>query len=173
MPQNIEIKAHARGFEQQMEKAAELADGPVERIEQEDTFYRTRRGRLKLRIFAEGNGELIFYRRADQAGPKTSSYDRFKTVEPFQLKCVLDGGLEPIGVVRKRRSLYLHGQTRIHLDEVEGLGRFLELEVVLLPGQPESEARREAERLMQVLGIRQCDLIDRAYLDLLLEGESD
>jgi adenylate cyclase class IV len=63
--------------------------------------------------------------------------------------------------------LFISGQTRIHFDEVEGLGRFVELEVVLAAGQPEEEGRRIAESLMKELGISKSDLIDCAYVDML------
>ncbi len=71
------------------------------------------------------------------------------------------------GVVRKTRYLYLAGQTRIHLDDVEGLGRFMELEVVLEEGQSDAEGQKIAEDLMSALGVERDDLIDGAYMDLL------
>jgi predicted adenylyl cyclase CyaB len=72
-----------------------------------------------------------------------------------------------IGRVRKRRILYLAGRTRIHLDRVEGLGDFLELEVVLVDGEPVEAGVREAQVLMARLGIDTSQLIERAYVDLL------
>jgi predicted adenylyl cyclase CyaB len=74
------------------------------------------------------------------------------------------------GVVRKRRYLYLVGQTRVHLDEVEGLGEFMELEVVLRPEQSDAEGQAIARDLMTRLGIREEDLLEGAYMDLL-EGK--
>ena len=71
------------------------------------------------------------------------------------------------GVVRKTRYLYLAGQTRIHLDDVEGLGQFMELEVVLRPDQTDAEGQAIAEDLMARLGIRKEDLLEGAYMDLL------
>ena len=70
-------------------------------------------------------------------------------------------------VVKKTRHLYISGQTRIHLDDVEGLGHFMELEVVLTPGQSEAEAQAIAEEMMHTLGIRKETLIEGAYVDLL------
>jgi predicted adenylyl cyclase CyaB len=71
------------------------------------------------------------------------------------------------GVVRKTRYLYLVGQTRIHLDDVEGLGQFMELEVVLEEGQSDADGESIAEDLMSALGVESGDLIDGAYMDLL------
>ena len=71
------------------------------------------------------------------------------------------------GIVRKTRYLYLVGQTRIHLDDVEGLGKFMELEVVLREGQSDAEGRAIAEGLMASLGVERGDRIEGAYMDLL------
>jgi predicted adenylyl cyclase CyaB len=70
-------------------------------------------------------------------------------------------------VVKKTRTLYLIGQTRVHIDEVEGLGTFLELEVVLRQGQGEAAGKAIAENLMAEFGIRKQHLISEAYVDLL------
>jgi len=72
------------------------------------------------------------------------------------------------GVVKKSRSLPLVGQTRAHLDDVDGLGHFMELEVVLEEGQSEREGEAIARDLMEKLGIDNEDLIASAYVDLLL-----
>jgi len=169
MATNVEIKARARDFDGQMARAAELAATPRELISQVDIFYESPAGRLKLRLFSETRGELIFYRRADQDGPKISAYERYPTEDAQTLKRVLDLSLPVRGVVRKRRWLYLCGQTRIHLDEVEGLGRFLELEAVMRPGQDPAEGEEIARGLMAELGVEPEDLIDRAYVDLLAD----
>jgi predicted adenylyl cyclase CyaB len=71
------------------------------------------------------------------------------------------------GIVRKRRLLYLVGRTRIHLDEVEGLGAFLELEVMLDDAQAEEEGEAIARRLLADLGVRDEDRVAAAYIDLL------
>jgi len=80
---------------------------------------------------------------------------------------ILDRALGRTGTVTKTRDLYLVGQTRIHLDQVEGLGDFLELEVVMRPGQSDPEARAIAQSLLDEFGIAPGDLVPRAYIDLL------
>ena len=72
-----------------------------------------------------------------------------------------------IGEVKKDRTLYRIGQTRIHLDRVTGLGDFLELEVVLRPDQQESEGKKIADDLLSTFNIDKRDLIAEAYIDLL------
>ena len=163
MPTNVEIKARVR-----IKVLAEaLANTSSQLIEQEDVFFVVPRGRLKLRIFSSFSAELIYYEREDQRGPKESRYSISRTSEPDSLKAVLQMSLGIRGVVRKQRTLYLVGQTRIHLDEVEGLGSFVELEVVMRANQSHADGVRIARRLMGQLEIQDSDLIEQAYIDLL------
>jgi predicted adenylyl cyclase CyaB len=164
---NIEIKARAGDFDKQVSIAAGLASQTPELISQVDTFFNVPRGRLKLREFDDSTGELIHYDRPDSPGPKQSNYILSGTNEPGSLKKALGSALGVHAVVKKKRILFLAGQTRIHLDEVEGLGQFIELEVVLRPGQTTSEGEAIARELMSELGIQQSDLVAGAYVDLL------
>jgi predicted adenylyl cyclase CyaB len=167
MARNIEIKAHVVDLSAVTARAAAIADeGPVE-IRQDDTFFACERGRLKLRAFSSEEGELIFYRRTDQPGPKQSFYVRTPTASPDSLREALTLAYGEVGRVRKRRTLFMAGRTRIHLDEVEGLGDFLELEVVMREDEPLDAGVREAEDLMARLQVQPSQLIDRAYVDLL------
>lgn len=173
MARNIEIKARSRDFDAQVRTAAGLADGAPSRLFQEDTFFHVPRGRLKLRDFGDGTGELIQYHRADTSGPKQSDYTRSATREPGSLKETLTAALGVRAVVRKHRTVFLVGQTRVHLDEVEGLGHFIELEVVLGPEETAAQGTAVARELMSALGIRQADLVAGAYVDLLTAGDHD
>lgn len=167
MPRNIEIKAHASNFNKQFKIAQDLSDRPLQVLHQEDIFFMTRSGRLKLRIFNPGHGELIAYERSDKKGPKSSQYTICPTDTPNLLKNTLQSALGLRGVVRKKRSLLFVDQTRIHLDEVENLGYFLELEVVMREDQTAEEGERIARHLMVQLEIEDQHLIDKAYIDLL------
>jgi predicted adenylyl cyclase CyaB len=167
LPSNIEIKARARNFNEIRRRAEGLSSTPVETIPQEDIFFNTPLGRLKLRILAEDRGQLIYYTRPDQEGPKRSDYHIAHTSDPSNLKRVLELAYGIRGVVRKTRYLYLVGQTRVHLDDVEGLGQFMELEVVLREGQSDAEGQSIAEDLMTMLGVERTDLLEGAYMDLL------
>ena len=167
MPRNIEIKARIESVEALEPRAAALADrGPME-IAQDDSFYECPNGRLKLRRFGPDRGELIFYRRADESGPKESFYLRSPTSEPESLHAALAAAWGERGRVVKQRTLYLAGRTRIHLDRVQGLGDFLELEVVLAEGEPAEAGTQEAHELMARLGVHPSQLIQGAYLDAL------
>lgn len=167
MPTNIEIKARVPDPQALQVRAEALSQTPLEIIEQEDTFFNIPRGRLKLRWLSPTRGQLIYYTRPDQSGPKQSHYLIAETPDPASLQEVLTEALGVRGVVRKRRRLYMVGQTRVHLDEVEGLGHFMELEVVQQPGQSPAEGEQIAARLMQDLGICHQDLLQAAYIDLL------
>ncbi|HET8562462.1 MAG TPA: class IV adenylate cyclase, partial [Candidatus Binatia bacterium] len=112
-------------------------------------------------------GQLIYYARPDQEGPKRSEYHVYETPDPEHLKRVLELAYGIRGRVRKTRYLYLVGQTRVHLDNVEALGAFMELEVVLAPGQSDAEGQGIAEELMSRLGVERGDLLEGAYMDLL------
>ena len=169
---NVEIKARIASLEAIAPRVAALADsGPIE-IEQDDTFFHCERGRLKLRAFSPSQGELIFYRRANQAGPKESRFIISPTGSPDSLREALALAFGTAGRVRKRRSLYLVGRTRVHLDRVEGLGHFLELEVVLAEGESTDAGVKEARGLMAALGLAEDQLIEDAYVDLLTRGGS-
>jgi predicted adenylyl cyclase CyaB len=167
MPSNIEIKARVRDFDKIRHRAEQLSDTPMEVIPQEDTFFNTPLGRLKLRVLSEDKGQLIYYTRPDQEGPKRSDYHISLTSDPENLKRVLELAYGIRGIVRKTRYLYLVDQTRLHLDDVEGLGQFMELEVVMRDGQSDADGQLIAEGLMAALGVERSDLLEGAYMDLL------
>ena len=167
MARNVEIKARIESVETVAPRVAALADqGPIE-IVQDDTFFACGSGRLKLRAFSGGEGQLIFYRRPDQAGPKESFFVISPTPAPDTLREALSLAYGRAGRVRKHRTLYLIGRTRVHLDRVEDLGDFLELEVVLSEGEPSERGVVEAHGIMAALGIAVDQLVEGAYVDLL------
>lgn len=167
MPRNIEIKARVRNLDAVAHAAAAIAtEGPVE-IAQDDTFFSCACGRLKLRAFSATAGELIFYRRDDAAGPKESFYVRSPTADPDGLRACLGLAHGEVGRVVKHRTLYLVGRTRVHLDRVQDLGNFMELEVVLREDEPAEVGVAEAHALMARLGVEPTQLVEGAYVDLL------
>jgi predicted adenylyl cyclase CyaB len=167
MPANIEIKARVHDFESLQQKAEQLSDTPCQVIRQEDTFFNCPQGRIKIRELGPERGQVVYYLRQDVAGPKHSEYKIFETNDPAGLKLILAEAYGVRGVVSKVRYLYMVGQTRIHLDDVKGLGMFMELEVVLKADQTDAEGQAIAKNLMHRLGIQDKDLIDTAYMDLM------
>lgn len=167
MARNIEIKALVADMPALTARVAAIADrGPVE-IPQDDTFFRCANGRLKLRVFDDGHGELIFYRRPDADGPKVSFYVLSPTQSPDTLREALTLANGQEGRVVKHRTLFHVGRTRVHLDRVQGLGDYMELEVVLAHGESVEDGVREAHELMGRLQIPRDSLVEGAYQDLL------
>jgi adenylate cyclase class IV len=173
MARNVEIKAQIESIAALTPIVAAIADQGPFAIIQDDSFFRCASGRLKLRAFSRDAGELIFYRRANQQGPKESFYLRAPTSAPEALRETLSVAYGEVGRVRKHRTLFLVGRTRVHLDDVQRLGHFLELEVVLQEGEPLETGVREAQSLMDRLGIRPTQLIETAYVDLLNQRDLD
>jgi predicted adenylyl cyclase CyaB len=167
MAKNIEIKVKVDDLEKLRIRVQRICEGVGEEITQEDIFFNNSLGRFKLRILAPDMGQLIFYQRLDLAGPKLSNYLIYDTADPEGLKQVISQASGVRGTVRKRRWLYWFGSTRIHLDLVEGLGAFMELEVVLQPGESREVGMAAAAELMDLLAIDPDDLIEGAYIDLL------
>jgi len=169
MARNIEIKARIESVEAMAVKVAALADqGPIA-IAQDDTFFVCERGRVKLRTVSPTEGQLIFYQRANQAGPQESYFVISPTASPDSLREALSLAYGEAGRVRKHRTLYRVGRTRVHLDRVENLGDFLELEVVLSEGERREPGVEEAHNLMASLGIAVAQLLEGAYVDLLTQ----
>jgi len=164
---NVEIKAHVSDTDRLRATVEGMSDTGVEVLNQQDVFFAVETGRLKLRIMGDGRGELIHYDRPDIGGPKLSHYLIAPTTAPEVLMTILSRVLPIVGTVRKQRSLYRVGQTRIHLDQVENLGDFVELEVVLRPDQTKEDGAAIAEDLMSRLEIPREQLVREAYIDLL------
>lgn len=172
MAQNTEIKARIAPdqFDTLRQRAAEIATaGPV-LLEQVDTFFNSRTGRLKLREFTDATAELIHYERPDREGPKISSYVRSDCPAADSMKEALNGSNGILGIVKKRREVFFVGQTRIHLDQVEGLGTFLELEVVLGDQDTKEMGESTAGEIMKQLNVDQSQLVSGAYFDLLAQS---
>lgn len=169
MPRNIEIKARIDSVEAVLPRARALADGPPEQLQQDDSFYGVLHGRLKLRRFDDASAELIAYERADTTAARSSDYVRVPVAgadaDALHQALARSCGLQ--GRVRKTRWLLRAGATRIHLDRVQGLGDFIELEVVLQDGDSDAEGAATAEALMQALGLAAAPRVAAAYRDLL------
>lgn len=165
---NIEIKARCDDLSAARRIAERLATRHVGVDDQTDTYFVTRRGRLKLRRSSLSGGQLIPYLRPDQPGPKRADYQVLAVPHPDALERTLTELLGVHRVVKKRREIFLVDNVRIHLDEVEGLGSFLELEAVF-DGSAESEReqRHRVAELMKALGVAESDLVDVSYEGLL------
>jgi homotetrameric cytidine deaminase len=159
---NLEIKARDSDPGRSLERALALGAEDRGEIVQRDTYFARASGRLKLREQTPGGAELIQYRRPDEAGPRVSDYRIVPA--PEGLGAALDAALGTVAVVEKRRRLLIADGVRIHLDRVEGLGEFVELEAV---GHDDTAA---IDRLRAELGIADDALVAGSYADLLLDA---
>ena len=168
---NLELKAHDRDPAATAARCLALGatDGGV--LRQTDTYFAARRGRLKLRV-EEGalGGELIAYRRDNATEAVKSGYVLAAVAAPEELAEALDAALGTVVVVSKRRHLFLWDGVRIHLDEVEGLGGFVEFEAVLPDAGDLATARAKVDRLRTELEISEDALVAVGYSDLLIDG---
>ena len=171
MPRNIEIKARIGSVDALLPRACALAGSQAELIQQDDTFFHVAHGRLKLREFADGSAELIHYQRPDSKAAKASDYVRVAVADGAALRQALARGCGLLGRVRKTRWLLVVSDgdfsTRIHLDRVEGLGDFMELEVVLQEDQSDAQGTAVAEALMRRLELDRESRLAGSYFDLM------
>jgi homotetrameric cytidine deaminase len=168
---NVEIKA--RDADPGATAARCEALGAIDHgvLAQRDTYFTGRRGRLKLREQDGSDAELIAYRRPDTTEAQESAFIRAGVGDPAAVHEALGAALGETVVVVKRRRLWLWENVRIHLDDVEGLGTFIELEAMVGPGlnAPE-EAAEKVARLRSELAITDDALVAVGYSDLLLDG---
>ncbi len=134
-------------------------------LHQSDTYFRAASGRLKLRAIEGQPAVLIWYDRPDQAGDRFSSYYLVRVPDPVLLEAALAAALGVRGRVVKRRMVYHYHNVRIHLDQVEGMGRFVEFEAVLGPGEDEPTAQARLDFLGAELQLG-AESVAGSYADL-------
>jgi predicted adenylyl cyclase CyaB len=166
---NIELKARISDAAAARRTAEAVATEYVGIERQIDTYFHCRDGRLKLREIEGASAQLISYSRPNADGPKPSDYQIVTVDDACRLKRLLEASLGIRVVVDKRREIFLCGNIRIHLDDVAGLGMFLEFEAVLRPPYDDRAGRDDVERLMKQFGIAASDLVSGSYSDLIGE----
>ena len=175
---NIEIKVRrptgssspgaapgARDLERILRDELHAQDAGIEL--QHDIFFCCPRGRLKLRQIQGRRAQLIHYERADAPEVRPSDYRLVEVADPGPLLAILDDAFGRLGEVRKRRQVFLIQNIRVHLDEVEGLGMFIEIEAAVDAAHDEAAGRRAAQELLRALGAADGAYESRAYVDLL------
>ena len=164
---NLELKARCSDLAVAAQRAQEFGARRAGRERQTDTYFQVPHGRLKLREIEDQPAVLIWYDRADRSSPKSSHYVLVPILDPVQLKAALTAALGVRGVVQKRREIWLYQNARIHLDQVVGLGCFLEFEAVLAEEMETPAAQALLDRLGASLGIQAADCVAGSYADLL------
>mgnify|MGYP000055183062 CR=1 FL=1 len=172
--QNIEIKAKYKDHKKLRKLVEELGCEKVGTLRQIDTYFSTQKGRLKLREINNERAELIPYFKDYSLGPMKSSYSLLESKEPEKLKEILTEILGVVAVVDKTREVFLYQNIRIHIDVVDNLGSFMELEAVY--DEKNQNARELEEKkvneLMNKLQVSKENLLDKSYVDYLLSNES-
>ncbi len=163
---NLEFKANCDSLNVLRGRLVELQAEHRRTMKQLDTYFNVPQGRLKLREINTHEAELIYYERSDLAESRYSNYQICDIPEPLAFKQIATMAMGVKGVVEKRRELWMFGDTRIHLDEVNDLGQFVELETVI-HNQTEAEAQAEHQLVKEALGIQEEDLVSVSYSDLI------
>jgi len=165
---NIELKARVADWDAVREIAKKIATEYLGVERQVDTYFHCAQGRLKLREIDGKQAQLVWYDRVDQQSPKTSDYNLVPVLDPETLKSILTTALGVRAVVDKRREIFLVENVRIHLDEVAGLGQFIEFEVVLGRDADEELGHAAIKRLREKFSIADSALISGSYGELVI-----
>ncbi len=166
MKRNLELKARCRDLKQAREAAEKLGAKRQGVLVQTDTYFHARAGRLKLREIQGAATELIWYARENETATRFSRYVSVPVADAAAVLTALGNALGVRGVVRKRRTLYLLHNVRIHLDDVEQLGTFVEFEAVISTPADEGPSRERLAVLIGGMEIRDEDRIAVSYGDL-------
>ncbi len=179
MPRNLELKVRC-DLEKHTAILKVLQDTqhiqPTE-IKQRDTYFTVPSGRLKLREITKGSScaaELIQYARPDLPGMRLSTYRRIEIVfdQAAGLRAAMIDACGLLTTVTKMRTVLIWNATRIHLDEVESLGHFIELETVLSESDESGElGQKEYEHVVSMLGMGDLEIVSGSYSDLMIEKE--
>jgi predicted adenylyl cyclase CyaB len=165
MPRNLEIKAWIEHVQRAQSVARSLNATHAGILHQTDTYFKVQQGRLKLREIADSHSELIYYLRDEASPRRESKYEVYRVEDAASLKGILEHALGILATVKKERMLFLYNETRIHIDKVEELGSYLEIEV------PVSHSLSASEEILRFLiekfNIRSTDFLYHSYADMI------
>jgi adenylate cyclase class 2 len=164
--QNLEAKFKLNDLERAQRQAEAIGYRYTASLEQRDTFFRVGHGKLKLREEQSG-ARLIFYGREDSGELKVSNYEIVPIPEPEKFRTMMTQALGTISTVKKTRILMMRDHIRLHLDRVEGLGEFGEIEAVLSEEATLERSRPAVDLLLTALGIRPDNLIAISYFEMM------
>jgi len=167
MPQNLELKARIPSIGQAAHVARRLHARAKGILHQRDIYYKIPRGRLKLRMINRRSAELIFYSRPNKKGSRYSKYAILPVADMALVHSLCTKAFGTMVEVEKQRRLFLYKNSRIHVDDVRGLGTFIEFEVLVLHG------KRQAVQLMANLSeefqIHRRAVVSGSYSDMLMK----
>lgn len=163
MPANLELKAKVASISALLQIAEEIGATYITTMFQEDIYLYSSKGRLKLRVIDEDKAELIFYERDEKTNYRLSEYQIYPVEDKVLLRKILEHAYGIRLVVKKQRQLFAYKNCRIHIDKVEGLGDFLEFEVIL------SNSDDDGKELMKFL----YDKFSSQFLCIVQDSYSD
>lgn len=169
MPTNLELKARLSSLRRAADQARSAGAEEVGVLVQTDTYFRAQRGRLKLREMGDGAAELVQYERKEDSSERWSVYRKVEVSNAGLLREALAEALGVLTVVRKERRLFRYRGARIHLDNVEGLGAFIEFEV---PTGNEEDPVLLMKDLRRIFEIAENTIEKGSYSDLLCAKSS-
>lgn len=164
---NIEIKARIADLAAARSTAERVATSRLGILEQTDTYFKCQTGRLKLREILGQPSELIWYRRPDETGARKCEFGLIEVDDPEAVKLDLGKLLGLWKVVKKSREVFLYHNVRIHLDNVDCLGTFLEFEAIVDQENDEQAGARRLGFLCDQFGLSASDFIAGSYSDML------
>jgi len=165
MPTNLELKARSENDAELLRSLRRLGAKNTGVVKQTDTYFRFHHGRLKLREMDNSRSELIWYRRPNRQEHRFSDFKRVSVRDPQALRRILAASIGVKAVVKKRRRVYMFRNARIHVDDVEKLGTFIEFEVMVTKGR--GQAQQLLSFLRKSLQIRSRSILVSSYCDLL------
>ena len=166
---NLEAKFRLHDLVAARGRAVAIGCAPRAVLLQRDRFFRVGFGKLKLRE-EPGNAYLVHYGRSETDSLQLSSYEIVAVPEPEKTRAMLEAALGMIAEVRKGRILLMRANVRLHLDRVEGLGDFGEIEAVIADGDDPERSRAAVDETLAALGIARGDLIDVSYFELAAQA---
>jgi predicted adenylyl cyclase CyaB len=172
--ENLEIKARVRDAKRTRESVEQKVGEPPQRLHQIDTYFCCDTGRLKLREITylssdTSESQLIWYQRSDTVETKSSHYRIASVADADGLKQTLDAAFGIDVSVIKRRDVFFHENVRIHLDKVEGIGNFLELEAVQQAGMDRGSQLNLVDTLCEEFHVAASDRLRGSYRELVLD----
>lgn len=168
MPLNLEFKARVSDHSKIRALLEKINAKYVETILQVDTYFNIRNGRLKIREINDSTAQLIYYVRDEKEEFRWSDYQIYSLTNVAVLKDILTKAIGLKGMVEKKRDVYLVENCRIHLDDVNQLGKFIEFEYVF-DGRKGAEVMEFVEHLKSELSTYILQIHRESYIDLLLK----
>ena len=166
---NLELKSKCVNMEKLRRLMFELGAEHQKTMHQIDTYFNVPKGRLKLREIDGEMAQLVYYERADESASRYSNYSIVEITDASGFKQMMNAiGVK--AVVDKVRELWMYGNTRIHVDDVDGLGHFVELETVIT-NQTNTEAQAEHHFVKRALEIDDVEIVPVSYSDLILKSK--